>query len=306
MHRARPRRSTRRTTCWRSTVPSIDRASASVTRPPPKASIWSRSDSASRRLPSAERASSCTAGGSKATPSAPRMCCSRAAIRDAGQALQVELQAARQHGDRQLLRVRGRQQELDVRRRLLERLQERVERVRRQHVDFVDQVDLVAPACRQVLDVLEQLARVVDLRARGRVHLDQVHEAALVDLAAGAAFAAGRRTDAAFAVQRPGEDARDRRLADAARAREQECMVDAPRVQGIRQGLAHVFLADQLGEVARAPFAGKDEVTHGFRICRSAIIAHPRAGWRRPAPAPLRHPMPPLPLLPSGPGGVHG
>ena len=28
-------------------------------------------------------------------------------------------------------------------------------------------------------------------------------------------------------------------------------------------------------------------------------------GWR-PAPAPLRHPMSPLPLLPSGPDGVHG
>ena len=81
-----------------------------------------------------------------------------------GQALQVELQAARQHGDRQLLRIGGREQELDVRRRLLERLQERIERMRRQHVHFVDQVDLVAPAGRQVLDVLEQLARVVHLR----------------------------------------------------------------------------------------------------------------------------------------------
>ena len=45
------------------------------------------------------------------------------------QALQIELQAARQHGHRQLLRIGGREQELHVRRRLLQRLQQRVERV---------------------------------------------------------------------------------------------------------------------------------------------------------------------------------
>jgi hypothetical protein len=63
--------------------------------------------------------------------------------------------------------------------------------MRRQHVHFVDQVDLEAPTCRQVLDVLQELARVIDLRARCRIHLDQVDETALVDLAAGSALAAG-------------------------------------------------------------------------------------------------------------------
>ena len=63
-----------------------------------------------------------------------------------GQTLQAELQAARQHGDGQLLRVRGREQEFDVRRRLFERLQQRVEGMVRQHVHFVDEVHLVAPA----------------------------------------------------------------------------------------------------------------------------------------------------------------
>ena len=43
------------------------------------------------------------------------------------QPLEIELQAARQHGDRQFLRVGRCQQELDVGWRLLERLQQRIE-----------------------------------------------------------------------------------------------------------------------------------------------------------------------------------
>ena len=149
--------------------------------------------------------------------------------------------------------------------------------MRRQHVHFVDQVDLVAAAGRQVLDVLEQLARVVDLGAGGRVDLDQVHEAALVDLAAGAALAAGRRADAALAVERLREDARDRRLADAARAGEQEGVMDAARVERVDERLAHVLLADQLGEAAGTPLAGEYEVAHRVPVLRAAIIAHPQA-----------------------------
>src|ERR1019366_1684576 len=43
------------------------------------------------------------------------------------QSLEIELQAAREHRDRQLLRVGSREQELHMRRRLLERLEQRVE-----------------------------------------------------------------------------------------------------------------------------------------------------------------------------------
>ncbi len=60
--------------------------------------------------------------------------------------LQIELQAARQDGDRQLLRVGGSEQELDVGRRLLKRLEQRVETVGGQHVDLIDEVHLVSAA----------------------------------------------------------------------------------------------------------------------------------------------------------------
>ena len=68
--------------------------------------------------------------------------------------LQGELQTARQDGRRQLLRIGGRQDELDVGRRLFQGLQQGVERVSGQHVHFVDQVDLEAPAARCVLHVI--------------------------------------------------------------------------------------------------------------------------------------------------------
>ena len=57
---------------------------------------------------------------------------------------QVEALAARQDGDRDLADLGGGEDELRVRRRLLQRLQEGVERLLREHVDLVDDVDLVA------------------------------------------------------------------------------------------------------------------------------------------------------------------
>ena len=97
----------------------------------------------------------------------------------------------------------------------------------RQHVHFVDDVHLEAAAGRRVQRVLQQLAHVVDLRVRGRVELDQVDEAPAVDLGAGAAHAARLGGDAGLAVQRLGDDARERGLADAARAGEQIGVVQA-------------------------------------------------------------------------------
>ena len=71
-------------------------------------------------------------------------------------AAQVEALAARQDRDRHLADLGRGENELGVRRRLLERLQEGVERLVREHVDFVDDVDLVAGArgCREVKAVL--------------------------------------------------------------------------------------------------------------------------------------------------------
>mmetsp|Transcript_38418 Transcript_38418/g.106772 ORF Transcript_38418/g.106772 Transcript_38418/m.106772 type:complete len:258 (-) Transcript_38418:416-1189(-) len=185
-----------------------------------------------------------------------------------GHRAQVELQAARQHGDRHLLRVGRREHELQVLGRLLQRLEHRVERGVRQHVHFVDHVDLEAADDRLVDRLVQQLRDLLDAAVGGGIELHVVDEAALVDVAAGVAHATGLGGDAALAVgpgavQALGQDARHRRLADAARAGEQIGMVQPALGQGVGQGLHDMLLADELLETLRAVFAGQDLVTHG-------------------------------------------
>src|SRR5262249_1174270 len=160
-------------------------------------------------------------------------------------------------------RVGGREQEFDVRRRLLERLQQRVEGVRGEHVHLIDEVDLVAAARRRVLHVVEQLAGIVDLGARRRVHLYQVRKAAGFDLAAARALETGLGRDASFAVETLGENARDRGLADTTGAGKQERMMYAATLEGIHKRPAHVVLTDELGEGPRTPFACQRGIAHG-------------------------------------------
>ena len=81
---------------------------------------------------------------------------------------QVELDAARQDGGREFLRVGGGEQELDVFGGFFEGLEQRVEAVGGEHMDFVYEVDLEAPLGRGVLHVVEQFAGVVHLGARTR------------------------------------------------------------------------------------------------------------------------------------------
>ena len=178
------------------------------------------------------------------------------------QALEVELQAARQDGRRQLLRVGRGQQEDHVRRRLLEGLEQRVEAVVREHVHLVDEVHLVTATGRRVLHVLEQLAGLLDLGARRGIDLDQVDEATRVEFLAAAALPARLGANARLAVECLGEDARDGGLADAARTREEVGVVQAALLERVDQRLDHVLLADQFGEAARAPLAGQDLVAH--------------------------------------------
>ncbi|MDR9256640.1 hypothetical protein FEP14_03177 [Burkholderia multivorans] len=190
--------------------------------------------------------------------------------------LQVELQAARQHRDGNLLRIGGREDELHMRRRLLERLQHRVERVVRQHVHFVDHIDLEARIDRRVHRALEQRGHFVDAAIARGIHFDVVDEAAFVDLAARTADAARLRRDAGFTVERLREDARQRRLADAAGAGEQIRVMKTPAVERVRERPDDVLLADERSEILRTPLACENLIGH--REIVSATL--PRADTR--------------------------
>ncbi|CFP07748.1 Uncharacterised protein [Bordetella pertussis] len=177
--------------------------------------------------------------------------------------LEIELQAARQHRDRDFLRIGGRQDELDVRRRLFQRLEHGVEGMPGQHVHFVDHVDLEAAGPRRVDRLLEQLGHFLDAAVGGGIELEVVDEAARIDFGAGAALAARLGRDAVLAIERLGQDARQGGLADPARTGEQPGMMQALRVQRVREGSHHVILPDQGIEGSRAPLAGQYQISHG-------------------------------------------
>ena len=190
------------------------------------------------------------------------------------QAFQIELQAARQHGHRQLLRIGGGQQELHVPGRLLQRLEQRVEGGLGEHVHLVDEVHLHPPARGHVLGVVDQFAHVIHAGVAGGVDLEQVDEAAGVDITAGIAFTAGLGRGALLAVQALGEDAGDGGLAHATGAGEQKRMVHAAGIQRVAEGPDHVLLADQFIETAGAPLAGEDEIGHAPILpCRPPLPA---------------------------------
>ena len=177
-------------------------------------------------------------------------------------ALQVELQATRQDRSRQFFWVRSGKQEFNVRWWLFERLEQRVKRALGQHVDLVDQVHLVTAARGRVLHVVEQVTCIVDLGFRRGINLDEVDETSLIDFLARAAPAAGLGCNACLTIERLGEYAGDRRLANAARSREQVGMMQPAGFQGIDQCPEHMLLANGVRKVFGPPFAGQDEITH--------------------------------------------
>ncbi len=203
-----------------------------------------------------------SAASSKATPSARRISASRAAIVTCRQQLQAELQAARQHRHGDLLRLGRGQHEFHMLGRLLERLQHRVERRPRQHVHLVDEVDLVPADGRRVARVIEDLAHVVDAGVRCRVELEQVDEAPGIDVDTGRADSARRRRHAFDAVEALGKDARDGRLAHAARSGEQIGMVQPAALERVGQRAHDMLLAREFGKRFRSPLAGEGLIAH--------------------------------------------
>ena len=173
------------------------------------------------------------------------------------QVLEVELKAAGQHGHRHLARIGGRKNEDHMGGRLFKRLEHRIEGVPAEHVDLVDHVDLVATRDRRIDNLLEQLRHFLDAAIGGGIHFDIVGKPALLDRDAGAALPAGPRADAGFAVERPRQDARNRGLANAARAGKKISMVQPSGVERVAECANHMFLADERLEISRSPGSGE-------------------------------------------------
>ncbi len=152
-----------------------------------------------------------------------------------------------------LVRLGGGEDELDVRRRLLDQLEQGVEPRRGHHVRLVDDVDLVAAGHRGEERPLPQVAGVVHAAVAGRVDLDHVDAArpAPGQVPAGLALAARHRDRPVLTVERAGQDPGRGGLAAAARAGEEVGVVDPVVGQRPLQRLGDVLLADDVGEGVR-------------------------------------------------------
>ncbi len=153
-----------------------------------------------------------------------------------------------------LLRLGGREDELEVRRRLLDQLQQRIEALAGHHVRLVNDVDLEAAGHRGIEGPFPQVPGVVHAAMRGGVDLDDIDAAGAGgrERDAGRALAAGVGGRALLAVQRASQDPRARGLAAAARAAEQVGMMHPPAAQRLAERLGDLVLALDLGEAGRA------------------------------------------------------
>ena len=122
-------------------------------------------------------------------------------------------------------------------------------------MDFINDIDFILPFGGGKIDLLAQGAHVIHTGVGGGIDLDQVQEAAGVDLAAILAFVAGALGEVGLqAVDRLGQQAGGGGLAGAARAGEQIRVGYAILADGALEGDDHMILAMHLVPVLRPPF----------------------------------------------------
>lgn len=179
-----------------------------------------------------------------------------------GQAAEVVVLAARVNRLRNFVGVGGGENELHVRWRLLERLEQRIERRRREHMHFVDDHHAETVAGGAVLDIAQQLAHLFHTVVGSAVDFEHIHVAGFGDLLARSALAAGldRRAVARETVERLGKDARAGGLACATRPREEECVGDLVARDGAGKSLLDVALPGHVLEGLRPVLEGDDFV----------------------------------------------
>lgn len=169
---------------------------------------------------------------------------------------QAERVVVRTRPDRpdDLVRLGGGEDELEVRRRLLDQLQQSIEALRGHHVRLVDDVDLVAALDRREERTLAEITRIVHATVRRRVDLDHVDAAGTAAGQVGARLAHPARLGdrALLTVDRAGEDPRTGGLSTPARSGEQVGVIDPVVAQRVTQRRRDMILPDHLRERLRA------------------------------------------------------
>src|SRR5579864_5405964 len=195
----------------------------------------------------------------------------------------AEVLAARADSLRNILRLGRGEHEDDVVGRFLQSLEESVESSVGDLMGFVEDVDFETVASRAISGGFAKFADFVDAAVGGGVDFNDVDRISGANFSARFADSAGFWDRAVFgaAVQRHGQDAGDRRLANTAMPAEDVAMGGTSLFDGVLQRTGNVLLSDDLGEPLRTVFAGQDGVTHGrksrlYVIC-GAVVAGDRS-----------------------------
>jgi ribose 1,5-bisphosphokinase PhnN len=95
--------------------------------------------------------------------------------------MKAEMLAARPDGLRNVLSLRGRHHENDVRRRLFQGLEQRIERGIGNLVRFIQNINLVAVTRRAIAGGITQFADLINTAIGGRVDFDYIHRTSSPD-----------------------------------------------------------------------------------------------------------------------------
>ena len=149
-----------------------------------------------------------------------------------------------------LLRLGRREDELDVRRRLLDDLEQRVEALRGHHMGLIEDEDLVPITGRGIDRALTQVAGIVDAVVAGCVDLHDVERtrAAVGQVLTARALTTGHRSRPLGTVETPRQDPCRGGLATPSGAGEQVGMVDAATFDRGLERIGHMLLTDDLIE----------------------------------------------------------
>src|SRR5437016_584392 len=134
---------------------------------------------------------------------------------------------------------------------------------------------------RRELDVLAEFPHVIHPGIRGAVNLDDVHGDALGDFQTVGTFPTGGAGGTTLAVERFGQQARHRRLADPARPGKEKRVRDPLRGDGVHEHLHDMRLADHIVEHARPVFSRRNLVIHGSWRARRRLTSYLWAVPRR-------------------------
>ena len=170
-------------------------------------------------------------------------------------ALEAVPLAAGEDRRRDLVQLRRREDEHEVRRRLLKDLQQGVERRGAEHMHLVDDIHALAHVGGGEHRLVAQGAHVVHAVVGRGVELDHVEDRPVVDAAAGGALIARIAVDRMLAVDRLGQDLGAGSLAGAARADEQVGMGQPSRLDLLFQRLGNMLLTDNVVKRLRPVFA---------------------------------------------------